>query len=67
MIVADMTGPTLPRYDRFKADSYYSAQRNCIRWRWTYTTDSGETVMGTAQSHTKARQAAEKKSGERIR
>ena len=58
---------TLPRCDRFKAETYFSTDRGRVRWRWTYETDSGENVMGTSPSYRKAKQAAEKKSGERIR
>lgn len=58
---------TLPRRDRFKAESYFSTGRGRVRCRWRYETDSGENMMGTSPSYRKAKRAAEKKSGERIR
>jgi hypothetical protein len=58
---------TLPRHDRFEAENYFSVGRGSTRWRWTYEMDSGEKIQGTAKTFLKAKQAAEKRSGERIR
>lgn len=62
-----MTTPTLPRRQRFKRVPYYSEERQRVRWRWTYQMDSGEGLMGTAQTSGQARRMAERQSGEKIR